>query len=135
MQGSTGLCLSRWGKEYCEEIGLGYAPGGQYLIGKHHYPKQLQKLGLINQHDQDFFFKHLIIPIRDRYYRIIGFTARRLDGESKAKYINSKDSPIYKKGESLFGIDSAMTSRASRDIFLKAGLMKCACRCLESAIP
>lgn len=107
---------NRWGKEFCDSLGIGYDPGGQYLVGKHHYPKHLKKLGLINERDEDFFFRRITIPIRDRSHRTIGFTARTLDGNSKAKYMNSKESPIYKKGETLFGIDTAASDKESRKV-------------------
>lgn len=107
---------NRWGKKYCDQLGVGYAPGGQFLMGKHHFPKQLQALGLINEQDEDFFRNRLIIPIGDRFRRVIGFTGRRMDGDGKFKYINSRESSIYKKGSSLFGIDMAMHCPDSRKV-------------------
>lgn len=115
-QEAQDYAYNRWGKEYCDEIGMGYAPGGQFLMGKHHFPKHLQALGLINEQDEDFFRNRLVTPIRDRFHRTIAFTARRMDGEKKFKYINSKESPIFKKGNSLFGIDKAFTCPDSRKI-------------------
>lgn len=97
----------RWGKDYCDEIGMGFAPGGQFLVGKHHHRKSLLTLGLINDKDEDFFRNRVVIPIRDRMQRVIAFTARRIDGMDDYKYINSKESPIFKKGKVLFGADVA----------------------------
>lgn len=117
---------NRWGKEYCDKIGLGYAPGGQFLVGKRHHRKPLVTLGLINDNDYDFFYKRLVIPIRDRWQRVIAFTARRMDGEDKCKYINSKDSPIYKKGETLFGADMAFNNTSKgQTVYLVEGAPDC----------
>lgn len=101
----------RWGKEYCDSIGIGYAPGGQFLVGKHHSRKALQRLGLINDRDEDFFRDRVVIPIRDRMHRTVAFTARRMDGGKEYKYLNSKESPIYKKGNMLFGEDVAFANK------------------------
>jgi len=54
----------------------------------------------------DAFRERLIIPIRDVLMRTIGFGARLIEGEGP-KYINSPESPVFKKGEVLFGIDKA----------------------------
>ena len=111
---------SRWGKEYCEEVGVGYCPWNEHLVQKAGIKTEIAKeLKLVNDYGNDFFSGRITIPIRDRQHRILGFTARLLeepkkkkpkDGEKKKeppKYINSAYSPIYKKSASIFGIDTA----------------------------
>jgi len=53
----------------------------------------------------------LTIPIRDIQGRIVGFSARTIDGitpeASDAKYINSPETPIFRKGNMLFGLHEA----------------------------
>ena len=97
----------RWGKKYCDEIDMGFAPiDGKTLA---HLPLQkefLQKLGLINPQDYDFLQNRIVIPIKDRYQHIIGFTARVMD-DSQPKYLNSKESLIYSKRNTVFGLDVA----------------------------
>lgn len=62
----------------------------------------LLELGLIAQeedhpdHYYDFYRGRLMIPQRDRYGRIVTFTARSLNPQATNKYLNGKDSPIYK---------------------------------------
>ena len=53
-----------------------------------------------------------MIPIRNKWGRIIAYTARYI-GENKntPKYINSATSILYSKGETLFGIDHAYRQR------------------------
>src|SRR5205085_9623143 len=48
----------------------------------------------------------LMIPIREGG-RVVAFGGRLLEGESEAKYVNSPESPLYKKGEVLFALDRA----------------------------
>ena len=53
-----------------------------------------------------------MIPIRNRWGRIIAYTARYIGNNPKApKYINSPNSAVYAKGECLFGIDRASRER------------------------
>jgi DNA primase len=66
-------------------------------------------LGLVKEGSYglyDAFRERLIIPIRDVLLRTIGFGARLIEGEGP-KYINSQESPVFKKGEVLFGIGKA----------------------------
>ena len=97
----------RWGQKYCAEIEIGFAPiDGKALA---HLPLQkefLQELGLINPQGYDFFQNRIVIPIKDRYQHIIGFTARVMD-DSQPKYLNSKESLLYSKRSTVFGLDVA----------------------------
>ena len=63
-----------------------------------------------------------MIPIRDRYNRIEGFTARALDEDADCKYLNSSDSELYHKSRSIFGIESAIPSAKKQGkLFLVEG--------------
>ena len=116
----------RWGKEYCDEIGIGYAPGGRFLSSGKYDNGILKSLGLVNETGDDFFFNRIVIPIRNRWHKVIGFTARRMDGESKFKYLNSRESFLYKKGESLFGIDAALhATKKNGTLYLVEGAPDC----------
>ena len=65
----------------------------------------------------DGYRNRIVIPIRDRFRRIIGFTARDMSGEKVAKYINSAENEIYHKRDSIFGIDTAIRQAAKEDKF------------------
>ena len=91
--------------------------------------KWLKELGLINKGGFDMFQDRIVISICNRYGQVIGFTARIIESEkaegkddsgkevhsnkiygnsiSLPKYLNSADSIIYHKRESLFGIETA----------------------------
>ena len=76
--------------------------------------KAMMDLGLVNQGQQDkvydTFRNRVIIPIRDKRGRTIAFGGRVLDN-SKPKYINSRESPVYKKGHELFNLDAIRNLR------------------------
>lgn len=58
----------------------------------------------------DRFRNRLMIPIRDERGRVVGFGARALDPEEKAKYINSSQGTVFDKSRLLFGLDVAKRS-------------------------
>ena len=73
----------------------------------------------------DFFRNRLIVPIFDSQGRAAGFAGRSLDG-SEPKYINSPDSPIYRKRSVLYGLHRARsTIRRERSAILFEGYFDC----------
>lgn len=115
----------RWTKEYVDEMGIGYAKsaGDDLYIWARTRGENIDLMidaGLISRNEEngrlfDFYHERLVIPIRDRHRNIIGFTARDLTGESKAKYVNSKESDGYHKSSSVFGIDTGCREARMRD--------------------
>lgn len=105
----------RWGAEYCEEEGIGYAPKGNVLVSwaekNGESLDRLRTLSLVglDEHNcwYDFFRARIMIPIKDRMGRVISYTARDITGTSKSKYLNGAESPIYRKGDVLFGFHNA----------------------------
>jgi len=108
----------RWGKEYCELKGIGYCPKDARLVDAMQISEGIaEQLHLKNKGGYDFFCGRVTIPIRDRQQHVIGFTARAFDDEKMAKYLNSKDSSIYNKVKSIFGIDTAWREAARTERF------------------
>lgn len=117
----------RWGLEYAEEMGIGFAPGkwGDLLAFAKSAGLSIElmtEMGLLKMGEKgnvyDFYRNRIVIPIRDRFRRIIGFTARDMSGEKEvAKYLNSTESDIYHKKNSIFGIDTAIRQAAKEDKF------------------
>lgn len=69
-----------------------------------------EQLGIIRKGDRgwyDLLHNRLIFPIRDKQGQPIGFAGRVLDS-SLPKYINSPESPLYRKSSVLFGVDLAL---------------------------
>lgn len=72
----------------------------------------------------DYFRNRLMIPICDERGRVVGFGARALDPNEKAKYINSPQGEVFDKSSLLFGLDRAKTAiRASETAIIVEGYM------------
>ena len=75
-------------------------------------PSDLERLGLVGVNERgryDFFRDRVMLPVIDRQKRVIGFGGRLLDPEAKdRKYVNSPDSPLFHKKESLYGLHAAL---------------------------
>ncbi|MBO1032087.1 DNA primase [Tessaracoccus sp. SD287] len=101
-------------KTAAEQFGVGYAPRGgrelrHHLNAKGYRDEVLVKAGLVRENGFDFFQGRLLWPIRDSGSSTLGFGARRLheDDRLPAKYINSPETPVYKKSQVLYGLDLA----------------------------
>jgi DNA primase len=109
-----------------QQFQLGYAPGGWqtlygYLVDQKHYPVALvEQAGLIVPRSKgsgyyDRFRHRLMIPIHDTRGRVIGFGGRSLSDEDKPKYLNSPDTELFDKGQTLYGLDKARPAIAKED--------------------
>lgn len=104
------------GGEVAERFLLGYAlPSWEGLLRsltqQGFSPSLLEQAGLVvhrsgKQGYYDRFRDRLMIPIQDAVGRVIGFGGRSLDG-SEPKYLNSPETPIYRKGSHLYGLHLA----------------------------
>jgi len=111
-------------KSQIERFGLGYAPEGwdnllNYLEGRGVPIPFILATGLIIPRENapghyDRFRDRALFPIRDLLGRVRGFGARVFD-DSLPKYINSPESPIYKKGEMLYGLELAKDAIRKKD--------------------
>ena len=66
-------------------------------------------------HYYDHFRGRIMFPIFDLNHQIIGFGGRSLD-DSLPKYINTPETPLYHKGDSLYGLDSASKNIRERGL-------------------
>lgn len=119
------------GDAVSEQFRLGYAPDDWRALGDHLHRKGLSmelalELGLVARQPRaggfyDRFRHRLVCPVILSGGEVAGFSARRLDDSPQnaekagAKYINSPESPVYKKSRLLFGIHRA------RDAFRRSG--------------
>jgi len=102
-------------------FGIGYAPHGgdalvRYLRAQGVSPARAQQIGLIAARDDgsyyDAFRHRLIVAIKDVQGRVVAFSGRTLKTPEGAreprdpppKYVNSRESSIYSKGHTLFGL-------------------------------
>jgi len=103
-----------------EAFELGYAPDQWDGLLNHLQqveglsPELLEAAGLVvpRKGGNGFYdrFRHrVMVPIRDRQGRVIGFGGRSLDG-GEPKYLNSPETEVFEKGKHLFGLDRAANS-------------------------
>ncbi|MCX4189712.1 DNA primase [Methylophaga sp. OBS3] len=88
----------------------------------------LQEGGLLIKNDKgriyDRFRKRLMFPIRDRRGRVIGFGGRIVDPEDNPKYLNSPETPVFHKGQELYGLYQARkANRQLQRILIVEGYM------------
>jgi DNA primase len=104
-----------------ERFGVGFAPTDgrallKHLRGRGFSDTELVKAGLARESGWDFFQGRLLWPIRDSGRQVLGFGARRLrdDDRMPAKYLNTPETPLYKKSHVLYGLDLARKQISAR---------------------
>ena len=109
------------GEEVCREYRLGLAASGATLArkaGERGFTREeLAAAGLVNRRGNDYFQARLLFPIADARGRVVGFQARRLreDDRLEAKYVNSPEGELFRKGDLLYGLDRARTAIAREE--------------------
>ncbi|KMN17207.1 DNA primase [Pseudomonas weihenstephanensis] len=110
--------------EIARDFGLGFAPPGWDNLFKHLSNDTLQQkamidAGLLVENAEtgkryDRFRDRVMFPIRDSRGRIIAFGGRVL-GDDKPKYLNSPETPVFHKGQELYGLFEARKFNRSLD--------------------
>ncbi|MEN2419059.1 MULTISPECIES: DNA primase [Streptomyces] len=99
-----------------QHFGVGYSPAGwdhltRFLRGRGFSDKELILSGLSQDGRRgpiDRFRGRLMWPIRDIAGEVVGFGARKLrDDDNGPKYLNTPETPLYRKSHVLYGIDLA----------------------------
>jgi DNA primase len=109
------------GEEVCRAYRLGLAPGGATLARKAREKgftaAELAAAGLINRRSNDYFNGRLLFPLADARGRVRGFQARKLrdDDPLRAKYVNSPEGELFRKGDLLYGLDRARSAIAKQE--------------------
>jgi len=103
-------------KESIEKFQLGYAPNDptwlySFLSERKYSDELLSKSGLFSKHHDFYpiFRDRLIFPIRDWKGEVVAFGGRDLGNASKAKYINTPETILYKKREIVYGLYESLT--------------------------
>ena len=107
----------------CESFGVGYAPDEWDALTKHlraqgFTGEELEIAGLSKEGQKgmiDRFRNRLVWPIRNITGDVVGFGARKLSEEDQGpKYLNTSETPIYKKSQVLYGLDRAKKEIATK---------------------
>jgi len=105
-------------KAIAETMSLGFAPDTweglkKYLLDRGFSEADILKAALVSRSDGgkvfDRFRGRLIFPIKDIQGRVVGFGARTLSGGTP-KYLNSAETPVYRKGSMFYGLNQAKTA-------------------------
>lgn len=100
-------------KALIKTFGVGYAPNRDdslvsYLVKKKKYdPQDIIDAGLATRRGTrlvDFFRHRIIFPITDARGNAIAFSGRALDAYTMPKYVNTRETPVYIKGDTVFGL-------------------------------
>ncbi|MEJ2322859.1 MAG: DNA primase [Gammaproteobacteria bacterium] len=112
--------------EIARDFGIGYAPPGwdhlfSHLAKESQDIRALQAAGLVSIADSgkpyDRFRNRIMFPIVDARGRVAGFGGRILDGDGP-KYLNSPETPVFRKGEILYGLYDVRRSHAGKQQIL-----------------
>lgn len=107
--------------EIAAKYGLGYAPddwqGLQRVFDDYANPA-MAECGLVIENEQgrryDRFRDRIMFPIQDQRGNVIGFGGRVL-GQGEPKYLNSPETPLFHKGEELYGLPQARQALRDED--------------------
>ncbi|MFC1495830.1 DNA primase [Candidatus Margulisiibacteriota bacterium] len=113
--------------ESIAQFQLGFARDGwdnllNFMVGRGYSPADLERVGLVIKKEgkndyYDRFRNRIVFPVFDKRDRVIGFSGRAV-AELQPKYLNSPDSSIFHKGETLFGINFAQNEIKSNKFAL-----------------
>lgn len=118
---------SRWDSEYCRMLGIGYAPKGSTLFLDYMKKRAIDlnllfEVGLAGRNKESgevyaMLRQRVTLPVRNRTRSLVTYSARYIgnnpDIMKRSKYMNLGDSALFRKSETLFGIDVA--AKAARD--------------------
>lgn len=83
----------------------------------------LNQIGLAS-YDKDLYISRIMFPLKDLNGRIVGFSGRRYDGKKEDKYINTKQTSIFHKGNLLYNYsDSKESVRQKNQVIVMEGFM------------
>ena len=124
-------------QETASDFAIGYAPKSPYLktcLGSTYNEKILRDAGLLVQDKNVFYEKfreRLMFPIRDRRGKVIAFGGRLLENQTTSqkqqakspKYMNSPETPLFKKRNTLYGIHELKKVRNLNCLLFVEGYM------------
>lgn len=111
------------------DIGLSFSKNQlRNFLAKKNIPlAEMEKLGLVNQKNleyYDVFINRILFPIHNPEGKVVAFTGRVYEKDQSPKYLNSKETPIFKKGNVLFNYHRAKEAvRLEKKLIIVEGNM------------
>ncbi len=114
-----------------KHFGLGAAPNQwdallKHLKSKGFYLSDMEQANVITKGNKgyyDRFRNRVMFPIIELSGKVVGFSGRRHPNEDKGgKYVNTSDTPVYKKSKTLFGFNFAK-AHCSKELLIVEGNM------------
>lgn len=97
------------------------------LLQKGFSHDQLLKSGLVNKNEygyNDIFYNRIMFPIHNQFGKIVGYSGRSYDSDIGAKYINTQETEIFKKGEIIYNYHRAREASRQKDyVIIMEGFM------------
>jgi DNA primase len=97
------------------------------LKAKNYSDEDILKSGLVVKGDNgyhDIYYDRIMFPLFDTNGRVVGFSGRSYDGSKDFKYINTKETEIFKKGELLYNYHVARdVARRKKEVIVVEGFM------------
>ena len=105
--------------------GIGFAPDSWDALGtalrkEQLAPEAAERAGLLRARERatghyDLLRNRVVFPIEDARGRTIGFGGRALAKDQEPKYLNTPESPVYRKREAFYGFPSALEALRTRE--------------------
>lgn len=116
------------GKEIVKKFGIGLSLKNasliQALTSKGYHMETLTLLGLTNDGSSDLFVNRIMFPLFDLNGQVVGFSGRIYNTKDTSKYVNSKETPIFKKGNLLYNYHNVKEHLKKTDtLILMEGFM------------
>lgn len=93
------------------------------LVSKGYDLNTLNNIGLTN-YDKDVYMNRIMFPLYDLNGRVVGFSGRRYDGIKDNKYVNTKGTEIFQKGDTLYNYHLAREFvRSKNQVLVMEGFM------------
>ncbi len=117
-------------QDIIEKFDIGYSGDGlaNFLINKGYSEDEIVKYGLAKRREdttlQDYFINRLIFTIKNRDGKVIGFSGRVIENSKYAKYLNSPETPVFKKTKILYNLHRAKTpANLKKELIVVEGFM------------
>lgn len=110
------------------DIGLSLNDSLSKMLVKKYDSKKLIDIGLSHEYNgkiADLFLNRIMFPIKDLFGNVVAYSGRKYDNSDAPKYINTKETVIFKKGNVLYNYFSAKEEiRRKKEIIICEGFME-----------